>query len=444
MIKNKAENSLLKSFSRYVSLSILGMIGLSCYILADTYFVALGLGANGLTALNIGLPLFNFMYGTTLMIGVGGATRYAIERSKSHMQRANRAFTNSLIIAAFFAVIFVTIGIFFTDDLCIALGASGDIIPLTQSYMMVFLLLSPMYFISNLMMSFVRNDNNPRLAMIAMITGSISNIVFDYIFIFPLNMGMVGAALATGTAPLLSTIILSTHFIRKKNNFHLVKVKLKIKAFLDICALGISSLITEVSTGIVIIVFNLLILSVSGNTGVAAYGIIVNLALVVVSVFTGIAQGVQPLISRCYGTGNRHDLFKLYKYAITLAIIIATIVYAISAIFPEPIALIFNSQHNTSLTALAVEGIYIYFAAFFFTGINIISASFFSSNAKPIQALLISILRGFAIVIPLAFLFCASLGMVGIWLAMPVAEAITAIVSLVLLAIYKGHYKSAA
>ena len=140
--------------------------------------------------------------------------------------------------------------------------------------------------------------------MAGMLIGSLANIILDYVFIFPLQWGMFGAAFATGLAPIISMCILTRHYIKKKNHFHFHKSKLSIKQITYICSLGISSFITEIASGIILIVFNLLILNISGNIGVAAYGIVANLALVATSIFTGIAQGTQPLLSENFGQGN--------------------------------------------------------------------------------------------------------------------------------------------
>ena len=158
------------------------------------------------------------------------------------------------------------------------------------------------FFISNdMMLAFVRNDGAPRLAMIGMICGSLTNVVLDYVFIFPLDMGLFGAALATGFSPAVSMCVMSIHVWKKKNGFAFCRVKEVAKSGLLFCKLGISAFVNEFATGVVLTVFNLLILSISGNTGVAAYGVIANIALVGTAVYTGLSQGTQPLVSQYYG-----------------------------------------------------------------------------------------------------------------------------------------------
>ena len=216
-------NNILHLFIKYVSLNVLGMIGLSCYILADTFFVARGIGSDGLTALNIAIPIFNFVNGIGLMLGMGSATKYAILKAQNKNNEANIVFTNSLIYILIISVLFITLSILFTSSIAYILGARGNIHSMTNIYIKMILLFSPMFMLNNVLLGFVRNDNHPRLAMIAMLMGSLFNIVFDYIFIFPFNMGIFGAVLATVFSPVVSILILSVLFIKKKNTFFIVK-----------------------------------------------------------------------------------------------------------------------------------------------------------------------------------------------------------------------------
>lgn len=420
------QTNIKRTFVKYVSLNIIGMIGLSCYILADTFFVAQGIGANGLTSLNLAIPIYSFIHGTGLMIGMGGATRFTISKSK-------KIFTQSMYYALFMGSLFLILGIFFSTKLATMLGADVDTLQNTSVYLQTILCFAPMFLLNNVVICFVRNDKNPKLAMIAMLAGSLSNVILDYIFIFPCKMGMFGAAFATGIAPVISLMCLSLHFIKKKNTFHFTKLKPQLKSVMDISSLGISALIAEVSSGIVIIVLNIIILKISGNTGVAAYGIIANIALVIIAVFTGISQGMQPIISRCYGDKNYKDIKKVLSYGFITAISIAVIVYIVSAVFAGPIVTAFNKDANIQLAEIATKGILIYFTAFAFVPINILSATYFSSIDRPKNAFIISLLRGFIIIIPAAFILSALFGINGVWLSMTVSELLVLVVSVSML-----------
>lgn len=158
------------------------------------------------------------------------------------------------------------------------------------------LLFSPAFIFNGILNCFVRNDGNPRLAMISMATGSFFNIILDYVFMYPLKMGMFGAVLATCLSPIISMIVLLKYKIDKENKFHIVKTKFQRKMTKDTLSLGFPSLIGELASGIVVMIYNIIILKLVGNIGVAAYGVISNISAIVVSIYNGIAQGVQPYI----------------------------------------------------------------------------------------------------------------------------------------------------
>ncbi len=440
--------SVLPLYLKYVSANVLGMIGFSCYILADTFFIARGIGADALAALNLALPAYSLMNGTGLMIGMGAAARYTLSSASSGGNTHRSVFTQALYLAIISAVIFTSAGLFIPDTIASILGADEQTIGYATDYLHILLVFSPLFLGNNLLLCFVRNDGEPSLSMTAMITGSLTNIVLDYVFVYPLDMGMTGAAIATATAPLVGMLILSLHFIRKRSHFRIVRVKPSPGAARDICALGVSSLITELSSGIVIIIFNLLILDLNGNTGVAAYGILANIGLVLTAVFTGIAQGIQPLVSRYAEQGGSSSgnsasdtagtaLGRIRRYAVITALLFAGAAYVLTLFFSVPVADVFNRDHDPALTAIASEGMKIYFLSLFFSGINIVSGSYLSSSDQPKQAFTVSILRGFVLIVPAAWIFAKLLGMTGIWMSVPVTEALVCLLAVIFL--FQGH-----
>ncbi|MDE6846196.1 MAG: MATE family efflux transporter [Lachnospiraceae bacterium] len=434
--------TLLKEFIQYVSLNVCGMIGLSCYILADTFFVANGLGADGLTALNLAIPIYSFVHGCGLMLGMGGATKYSIFKGQEKDKEADQTFTNALCLALIFAVVFILVGILFSSKIALLLGADGKVFDMTKTYLKVILLFSPAFMLNDVFICFVRNDGKPKLAMTAMLTGSLSNILLDYLFIFPLQMGILGAVLATGFAPIISMCILSSHRIRKQHHFHLLRFKLSFDLTARIISLGIPSLVTEVASGTVIIVFNTIILRLQGNVGVAAYGVIANLSLVVTAIYTGIAQGMQPLASHAYGNKDKSSINKILKYALVSMLFLSVCIYLGFLSAAEPIASIFNSEGNAQLQQIAVYGLKLYFAAIPFAGFNIILSTYFTATEKALPGQIISLLRGFVIILPMAFLLSFFFGMTGIWLSYPVTEGIVAVIGVLLLLKY-SHKLSA-
>lgn len=421
---------LLKEFLRYSSLNVLGMIGLSCYIMADTFFISVGLGASGLAALNLAIPVYSFIHGSGLMFGMGGATKFSIFKSQKEHKKANSAFTCTVCVTMMLAFLSVLIGLFLSKTITSALGADQAIYEMTNTYLEVILLFAPAFMLNDVMICFVRNDGNPKLSMLAMLGGSLSNIALDYLFIFPLQMGILGAVLATGLAPLISLLILSSHWLRRTKGFHFTNVKLPPGMISGLMSLGFPSLITEVASGIVMITFNVIILGLAGNIGIAAYGVIANLSLVVTSVYTGIAQGSQPLFSKAYGAGDKTSISKILRYAVTTVLLISALIYAAIFCFADSITGIFNSGQNLQLQEIASGGLKIYFTAILFVGFNIIICVFFTSTENALPAHFISLLRGLLIIVPMAFILSHVLGLTGVWLAFPVTEFLAALLGI--------------
>ena len=232
----------VREFARYTLLSVAGMLALSCYILADTFFVSQSLGTNGLAALNLAIPVYNFIHGTGLMLGMGGATRYSICKSRGGHREADEMFTNTLYMAAGFCVLFVGLGLFFSENLAVILGADQEVLAMSNTYMKVLLLFSPAFILNDIFVCFVRNDGNPQLSMAATAGGSLSNIVLDYVFMFPMKMGIFGAVLATGLAPVIGIAIMAPHWLKASKGFHAVKTGLGAVHVKNNLALGFPSL----------------------------------------------------------------------------------------------------------------------------------------------------------------------------------------------------------
>lgn len=431
------ESSCFREFLKYSSLNVLGMIALSCYILADTFFVSKALGANGLTALNLAIPVYNFINGSGLMIGMGGGTKYAISKSQGKMKQASQAFTNAAALTALIAACFFLLGLFASAPIARMLGADDTVFEMSRTYLQVLLLFSPMFMTNNLLLCFIRNDGAPQLSMAAMITGSLSNVVLDYVFMFPLGMGIFGAVLATGLAPVISILVQSPYLLTKKNQFHLVRCRLSARLSLGIFSSGLPSLITEVSSGIVIIIFNRIILGLDGNTGVAAYGVIANLSLVVIAIYTGISQGIQPILSSNYGTGIRENVQAILRYAVTTVVILSAGVYLCMFFGAEPITAIFNSEKNQILQEIAEAGLKIYFTGCVFAGLNIIFSVYFTSTERPLPAQIISVMRGFIVIIPMSFLLSAIAGLPGVWASFPATEFLVSVAGVGLYAVMR-------
>ncbi len=426
----KEKNSILKQYCHYTFFSILGMIGLSIYIIADTFFVSKGLGTNGLAALNLAIPIYNIIHGTGLLLGIGGAAKYSIYKGQKDNKNADIIFTNTLYVTVMLSLLFMFIAINFSEKLCLFLGADKTIFAMTNTYIKILLLFSPAFLCNNVLICFVRNDGKPQLCMIAMLAGSLFNIVMDYILIFPFQMGILGAVFATGLSPVVSMFLLSYHYISKTKGFHIIKSKLVCHKIAWIFLMGFPCFIAQISYGIVMIILNKIILSLQGNIGVAAYGVIANLSLVMTAVFSGLEQGIQPLFSQYYACNEKYNTIKILRYAVITVILSSIVIYSTIFIFSENIVQLFNSENNLQMQSIAVYGLKLYFTATLFTGMNIVFCIFFTSTENVIPAHVLSLLKGLILIIPMAYLLSALWGITGVWLCYAVTECTVTILAI--------------
>lgn len=416
---------LRNTFWKYVTLNILSMIGMSCFIFVDTLCIANGVGNNGLTALNLVLPVYAVVNGTGLMLGIGAASRYSMARGKGEYEAADRAFSQAVNMAVIAGIFYMLAGGIFTSSIGRALGADDSVIRELVPYMRTLMLFSPAFLINNVLVCFVRNDGSPQLSMAAMMSGNLSNIVLDILFVFGFGWGMFGAAFATGLSPIISMCVLSIYFVRKKNHFRYRRSRLQIKELTGIILLGGASFVTEVSAGIVILLFNFVILDIGGNTGVAAYGVIANIALIVAAIFTGIAQGIQPLVSRKYGEGKYQELGYIRTHGLILALLLGTVCCAGGILGRDLLIQVFNHSGDYGFWQTARGGIEIYFLAFVPMGINVVASALCAAKGQPGPSLLIAMLRGVVLDIILVMIFPHLWGMEGVWAVVPAAELLT-------------------
>ena len=424
--------NLTKQFFKYVSQNIFGLLGTSCYILADTYFIAQAAGTDGVTLLNLCLPIYNLIFAFGSMIGLGAATRYAILRAQGDA-RAQRYFSNAIFSVCILAVPFMLVGIFRPDGLLRLMGGDADIVALGMNYARIFLMFTPFFMCNYVVASFVRNDGDPSLAMVATLSGSLFNVVFDYIFIFPMGLGLPGAALATAISPILSIAVCSAHFIKKSNTITFVRKAPSVRLLAQSCQLGISGFVGELSSGVTTTVFNFLLLRLAGNVAVAAYGVVANFALVATTIFNGVAQGAQPLVSQCYGKNEMAGARKLLLLGCGTALGLAALLYGVVFGYTDALTALFNSENSALMAAFAHSGMRIYFVGYFFAGCNIVAAGYLGAVNRPAEASITSLCRGMVAIVVCSLVLSALFGMNGVWAAFPVSEAITLALTVFLL-----------
>lgn len=422
----------LSEFIKHTSTNIIGTIGLSMYVFADTYFISYYSGPIGLTTLNIAVPIYSVLYGLGYLLGIGGGINFTYRQAKGDLEEGNSYFNLSVTLGLILGLLMTLIGVFFTEPVAYFLGANGESIELAKIYIKTILLFSPFFILSTTLLSFLRYDDNPKLAMIALLGSSFFNIIGDYFLMEHMNLGIFGAALATALSPLVAILMASPHYIKRRGDLHLSKLFVNGKKFFELMRLGLSTFVYEMSAGLVILIYNYLILDIAGNIGVAAYGIVVNIATIVLSIFNGLQQGIQPLIGYAYGSGDEKGVKTYLRYGLTFGLVLSMSLYLLSIPNVDALISIFNSQNVRELHNLARMGILIYFLGFVPTALNVVFIAYNNATNNPRVALMLSLARGSVLVILFAYVLSRLYGMNGIWMSFPLAEVCTILLYILL------------
>lgn len=420
-------NQLRKELTGYVSRNVVSTLGQSLYILADTFFVANGVGPYGLSALNLALPIFALMNGLGLLLGMGGATLFSLHKS-TNPESGRKYFSQLGIVSLLFGVLFLIAGLFFVQPIASLLGGDAETLPYLTTYLRVILLAGPFSIMNNFVLSFVRNDNNPHLTMIAMLASSLFNIFFDYLFVFPMQLGMFGAAFATALSPVLSLLVLSFHRKKRGRLIGIERSRLQFRTLTQSLPLGVPSFLTEMSTGFSLFLFNLTLLRLGGSLAVAAYGILANIAIVGLAFSSGTAQGIQPLVSREFGKKNLETTWRSLLYGLSVSLVLSGGLYLLIILFKGTVIGLFNSSQSAELANYAAQGLLLYLFSLIFSSQNVVISIFLASIAEARQSFTLVLLRGYILMTICLFLFSHFWGITGVWLSLSVTETLTLLV----------------
>lgn len=425
-------------FFHYLIPAICGTMVTSIYVLADTIIIGKGLGATALAALNISLPIYNIFFGMGLLSGVGGSVLMSIARGKGRHKEGNVYFTAAFLLNTFLFLLCLLFCSIFMKPLAVFLGGTPETMPYIMDYIPYIIWGMGTYFYSSFLQTFIRNDGAPKLAMYGVIAGGVLNILLDILFVFPMGMGMAGAALATVIGSGSTVLILCTHFFTRKNHLRFTLSGFRFSCFRKIAVNGFTSFVIEAASGFTIFVFNLQLLRYIGNNGVTVFGIISNTALVVICLCKGIEQAAQPILSMNHGAGLQERIRKVQSLSLRTSLAICCIPVLLGLAVPNLFTYIFLNPSQEVLT-LAAPAVRIYFTGFLFLGLNMAFICYFQSVASSAKALLLCLLRGCILITGFVFLLPLFWRSTGIWIAFPLAEAVTLIISLFL---YRRHVRS--
>lgn len=417
-------NNIFRELLSYMIPGIAGLLFNSLYIVVDGLFVARMLGREPLAAVTVGVPIVEVLLAISMLISVGAGVLISNKNGSGEDEEARRIFNISARLLLIVSILIASLSLIFIEAIAKILGATPDILDLVVEYLRYFFVFSPAFMFSYASSTWLRNDSRPKLVMVAQIIGALSNVFLDWLFMGPLKMGIGGAALATGLGPILSILIMSPHFISKKGNLYFEKVRMDFRVILDMLLKGIPSFAMEFALGITTLCVNIAISIHLGAIGFAAFGIIGYIALIVLSIFLGMAEGSQPLISFYYGAKKDENIKKILRISLQLAASIGLVTYGLLYKFAQIPVSIF-ADNDVELIQTAMTASRYYFPALFASGINIILASFVQSIGQWKGSVLISLSRSLIILLPLLLILPNLLGGLGIWLSVPLAELLT-------------------
>ena len=400
----------------------------SIYGVVDMAMVGQYQGPNGTAALAVVAPIWNIIYSLGLLMGIGGSVLFSTlrGRSKDNQKESNEYFTAAVIGVVFLAVI-AWIGILFFDTNLLKLfGAKETLLPLSISYLFPVKFVVPSFLFTQLMAAFLRNDGNPGLATKAVLFGGIFNVFGDYFGVFILDMGIMGAGLATAMGSVFSLLIMLTHFRSKKNTLKLVKPTKLFSKLKAISVTGFPTFFIDVAMGILTMLFNRQILKYLGTNALSVYGIIINISTFVQCCAYSIGQASQPIISANFGAGKGERISQILKYALGTAAVFGLIWTALAQLVPNLFIRIFMTPTDEIL-AIAPGIIRSYGISFLLLPLNIFSTYYFQALMKPRTSFLVSVARGAVISGCLIYLLPAVAGADAIWFAMPITELVVAV-----------------
>ncbi|CAH1577169.1 Multi antimicrobial extrusion protein (Na(+)/drug antiporter), MATE family of MDR efflux pumps [Vibrio jasicida] len=436
MAINLKTDPISKSFYQYLWPALTGMVIKSLFIMGDALFIGLGVGPDGLGAIALVIPPFSIFTAIAMMVGIGGAAKMSIEIGKGNTESSQMWFSQSMLITTLLSTITVTLALIWLDELIALMGASGNLAQLAHDYLIVLLPFFVLYSLAWVLSCFVRNDTNPKLATYAMSIGAITNLAFDYLFIIEMNMGMKGAAYGTAIAQAVIALILLTHFVRKKGALEFSLKGIGLSKTKEILSIGTPTFFIEVTSAMTIVLFNYVLLSQFGESHIIAYGLTTNVGVFALFVMVGIAQACQPIISFNHGAGRPERIDEILKLGMKAAMGSGT-VFLLGIWLSAPLIASVYLGNANDLIPIAASALTFYFFGVPLMGLNMVIANLFQAIAKPKQATLISLCRGFVFVALGVLLLPKFFPQDGIWASIVFAETLTAVISLSMLFNYR-------
>ena len=414
-------------YFKYLSAAFGSAIITSVYSIVDTAMVGQYHGPSGTAALAVVAPIWNIIYSLGLLMGIGGSVIFSTKRgSEKNDGSENQYFTSAVIGSVILSALAWVGVIIFERPILTFFGADESLLALAQEYMRPIKYVFPLFLFNQMLAAFLRNDKNPGLATLGVLSGGIFNIFGDYFFVFTCDMGIYGAGLATAIGSAISFLVMMTHFVSRKNTLRLVKPEKLFGKLREISVTGFSTFFIDVAMGILTVLFNRQIMKYLGSNALAIYGPIIQVSTFVQCCAYSVGQASQPIISTNYGAGKGKRIKETLRLSLWTTAFFGVFWTALSMACPNLYIRIFMAP-TTEILNMAPAIIRTYALSFLLLPFNIFSTYYFQAIMKPKAAFVVSVARGLVIsgilIIALPLLFNAE----SLWFAMPITELLVMI-----------------
>lgn len=406
--------------------SMVMMVFMSCYTIIDGIFISRFLGDSALSAVNIVFPVINILLAIGVMLATGGSAVTAKEMGEGNTKKARSHFSFLVVIGFCASLLLLVLTLFFLEPVCRLLGSDDVLLPYCTAYLATSILFAPACMLQSLFQSFFVTAGKPQIGLSLTIVGGISNAVLDYVFLGPLHLGIEGAALATGIGQMIPAVFGVIYFFWRtkhhaKGDLYFAKFRFDWPILAKAASNGSSEMVTNLSNAVVTYLFNRIMMSLVGPSGVAAITIILYAQFLFNALYMGFSMGVSPIISFNYGADNQRELKHVYKICICFVLLSSVLITALSYFASEWIVRIFVGV-ETDTYQLAVNGFSLFSLCFLFSGFNIFSSALFTAFSDGKTSAIISFIRTFGCILLALLVLPALLGLNGVWLAIPAAE----------------------
>jgi len=429
-------NSIAKDFKffsllRFALPTMVMMIFMSLYSIVDGIFISRLLGTNALSAANIVYPVISIVFAVGIMLSTVGSALIAKKLGEGKEREAREDFSFLTLVSFLFGIAILLIGNIFIEPIVRALGSTDALLPYCVDYLSVSLLLAPAAMLQMMFQTFFVTAGKPLIGLMLTISGGVANMILDYLFMGPFNMGISGAALATGIGELIPAVIGLFYFLFTRHSLYLTKPVVRFQVLKESCFNGSSEMVTNLSTAVVTYLFNITMLKFLGEPGVAAITIVLYGQFLFNALYMGFSMGVAPVISYNHGSQNLPLLKRIFKICIGF-ISISSILITIMALVSSPVIVEIFTPIGSATYDIAKTGFFLFSINYIFAGINIYSSSMFTAFSDGKVSALISFVRTFVLIVLNILLLPYLIGVNGVWLAVPVAEFMTLFLSVYL------------